>query len=407
MATKPNIDKLYEKLFSIKEMLTEVIQTANEAANDANSFGGEIARVIPNQLRTMLVPALQQYIDSPSNPVAMDSVVRFLDSLPLSKVRVGRQDDAVPGGADAGAMPGAPMSPDAVGAAAAAGMPPPAPTGAMTGLEAGAAELPEEGMYESVHHIKEGTDVCPSCGSSNVTCDEDGVVECYACGGHRVGKYNWADGELEESSSRRTRESAILKAKGQELLDVMKERWEAEHQEQPLQEGVLDFSMIKEGYQRKPSTPEVFTRNNEEKVYQKVVESAQKKPSKLQEADMLVSPYVKQEVSDMSGWRDLVESHVLDSEINERLGAGAVAAALLSEGEEESTKAGLARMKELVSPQTPAADAGDVAALLMSGRISETDDSLSLDRVRESVQDDIGGGDDLAALVNSDMRELV
>ena len=112
MATKPNIDKLYEKLFSIKEMLTEVIQTANEAANDANSFGGEIARVIPNQLRTMLVPALQQYIDSPSNPVAMDSVVRFLDSLPLSKVRVGRQDDAVPGGADTGAMPGAPMSPE-------------------------------------------------------------------------------------------------------------------------------------------------------------------------------------------------------------------------------------------------------------------------------------------------------
>jgi hypothetical protein len=350
MATKPNIDKLYEKLFSIKEMLTEVIQTANEAANDANSFGGEIARVIPNQLRTMLVPALQQYIDSPSNPVAMDSIVRFLDSLPLSKVRAGRQDDAVPGGADMGAMPGAPMNPDAIGAAAAAGLPPPAPTGAMTGLEANAAAMPEEGMYES----------------------------------------------------------AILKAKGQGLLDVMKERWEEEHQEQPLEEGVLDFSMIKEGYQRRPSTPEVFSRNNEDKIYQRVVETAQKKPSKLQEADMLVSPYAKQDVSDMSGWRDLVESHVLDSEINERLGAGAVAAALLSENEEESASSGIARMKELVSPQTPAADAGDVAALLMSGRLSETDDSLSIDRIRESVQDDLGrAGDNLAALVNSDTRELV
>jgi len=341
MATKPNIDRLYEKLFSIKEMLIEVIQTANETANDANSFGGEIARVIPNQLRTILVPTLQQYIDSPSNPVAIDSIVRFLDSLPLSKVRIGHQDSTGPGGADMGITP---MSPDAIGAAAAAGMPPPAPTGAMTGLQANAAAMPEEGMYES----------------------------------------------------------AILKAKGQELLDIMRERWEDEHPEQPLQDGVLDFSMIKEDYQRRPSTPEIFSRNNEDKIYQRVVEVAQKKPSKLQEADMLVSPYAKQDISDMSGWRDLVESYVLDSEINERLGAGAVADALLSEGTEEGTKAGIARMRELVSPRIPATDAGDVAALLASGRISEADDSLSSDHIRDDSEDD-----DLTALVNSDSREPV
>jgi len=89
-ASKPNIDKLYERLFSMKEMLTEVMQTAQEAANDAGNFGGDISAVIPNQLRSQFVVGIQNFISQPGNPVCIDSMIHYLDSLPLSKVRVPR-----------------------------------------------------------------------------------------------------------------------------------------------------------------------------------------------------------------------------------------------------------------------------------------------------------------------------
>ena len=121
---------------------------------------------------------------------------------------------------------------------------------------------------------------------------------------------------------------------------------------------------------------------------------------------MLISPYAKQDVSDMSGWRDLVESHVIDEEINERLGAGAVAAALLSEeSSPEAMTAGINRMKELVSKQEPGADAGDIAQQLVNGRLGEASDELSPSRIKEAIVDT--GGEDLAALVTGDNRDLV
>ena len=39
---------------------------------------------------------------------------------------------------------------------------------------------------------------CPTCGSTDVETDARGVVECNNCGGHRVGKDMWADGETDE-----------------------------------------------------------------------------------------------------------------------------------------------------------------------------------------------------------------
>ena len=92
---KPNIDRLYTQLFSIKEMLSEVIQTAQEAANDAGNFGGDISKVIPNQLRTQFVVGIQNFISQQGNPVAIDSIIQYLDSLPLSKVRVPRGEEAM------------------------------------------------------------------------------------------------------------------------------------------------------------------------------------------------------------------------------------------------------------------------------------------------------------------------
>ena len=337
-AKAPNIDKLYEKLFSMKEMLTEVIQTAQEAANDAGNFGGDISKVIPNQLRTQFVVNLQNFISQPGNPIAIDSMITYLDSLPLSKVRVPRGEEAMMQGEMGGIAGGSPA--------------PMAGSSAMTGMEANAGSAIPPGAGESMQAL----------------------------------------------------ESAILRAKGQDLLNETRQMWEEEHPDEEFQEGTLDFKHIKEGYQRRPSTPEIFTKNDDEKVYKRTLESAQKKPGRLQEADMLISPYAKQDVSDMSGWRDLVETRVNDEEINERLGAAAVANALLSEGADaESTAKGIQRMKELVSPQDPGLDAGDMAKVLMEGDGGAMDDEIRPSRMHEAV----AGEEDLTSLVMNDDREPV
>ena len=234
----------------------------------------------------------------------------------------------------------------------------------------------------------------------NTLTDEEVKIE-YDC------EFDGADDDEDDEFA--ALESAILKAKGQDLLNETRTMWEAEHQEEEYQEGSLDFKHIKEGYQRRPSTPEVFTKNDENKIYKRVVEKAQAKPNKLQEADILASPYARQDVSDMSGWRDLVETHVNDEEIRERLGAGAVASALLAEANDEEVSKGLKRMKEIVSPQAQekGADASDIAAMAARGAFNESlSDEISPARIKASMQENVNNGEDLTALVLGDTREL-
>lgn len=337
---KPNIDRLYEKLFSMKEMLGEVINTAQEAANDAGNFGGDISKVVPNQLRTQFVVMVQNLISQQGNPVCLDSMIQYLDSLPLSKVRVPRGEEAMMNQEpQMGTAPVAPMG-----------------SNAMTGVtpNVGSAIPPEmgAGMAESL-------------------------------------------------------ESAILRAKGQPLLDEARQMWEEEHQEFDVPEGTLDFKAISENYQRKPPVPEVFTKNTEDKVYKRAVESAKKPKAKLQEADKLMGVYPIEErqkgVADMNGWRDLIEENVIDDTINERLGAAAVANALLSEsGDTEAASKGIQRMKELVSPEPQGLDAGDMAKVLMEGNGGDFADEIQPARFAEA-----SSNEDITSLVLNDSRDPV
>ena len=86
-ATKPNVSKLYDKIFSIKEGLADAAQLALEVANDAETFGGEVARVLTGQIRQTLVPTIQKFIDDASNPASTTSLIAFLDNVPLAWVR--------------------------------------------------------------------------------------------------------------------------------------------------------------------------------------------------------------------------------------------------------------------------------------------------------------------------------
>jgi hypothetical protein len=113
MAKRPDVTKLYDNIFTIKELLVEIVNTALETANDAESFGGEVARIVTSQLRQDFVPIMQKYIDEESNPASMLSLVKFLDSVPLAWVRTGpEQEPGMTTGSDIFA-PSAPAAPAA------------------------------------------------------------------------------------------------------------------------------------------------------------------------------------------------------------------------------------------------------------------------------------------------------
>lgn len=110
MAKQQNITKVYEKIFTIKEMLTEAVNTAMEVANDAEGFGGEVSRVITSQLRQDFIPVIQKYIDDHETHSSMSSLIGFLDSVPLAWIRTGPQEDPHVATAGAETFPGTPAT---------------------------------------------------------------------------------------------------------------------------------------------------------------------------------------------------------------------------------------------------------------------------------------------------------
>lgn len=84
---KKSIEELYKAIFTIRESLQEAVSLAQEAVNIAQQFGGEIPRVITDQLNTYFIPTVAKYIDDESTPGAMTPLVVFLDSVPLAMTR--------------------------------------------------------------------------------------------------------------------------------------------------------------------------------------------------------------------------------------------------------------------------------------------------------------------------------
>jgi hypothetical protein len=84
---KKSIEELYKAIFSIRESLQESVSLAQEAVNISQQFGGEIPRVITDQLNTYFIPVVSKYIDDDETPGAMTPLVVFLDSVPLAMTR--------------------------------------------------------------------------------------------------------------------------------------------------------------------------------------------------------------------------------------------------------------------------------------------------------------------------------
>lgn len=84
---KKSIEELYKALFSIRESLQESISMAQEAVNISQQFGGEIPRVVTDQLNSYFIPIISKFIDDEDTPGAMTPLVVFLDSVPLAMTR--------------------------------------------------------------------------------------------------------------------------------------------------------------------------------------------------------------------------------------------------------------------------------------------------------------------------------
>lgn len=241
MAKKPNITALYDKIFAIREMLTDVVNTAMEAANEAESFGGEVSRVVTGQLRQGILPALQGYIDDESNQASMASIIKFLDSVPLAWVRTGPEQ--------------------------------------LPGTATGADMLAEPGMNQRVGQPQQT--VQPQ-QRPNPTAPTPPVRQ----------------------------ESAILRTKDEGLRSVLRERWESEHEEQPMEEGSLDFRKFKEGFKRDP-LPGQLKANEEDRMYRRALEKAlQPKDARRLDEGFLGGPYASNPditTEGMKDWRKMLD----------------------------------------------------------------------------------------------------
>lgn len=239
MAQKPNITKLYDKIFAIREMLTEAVNTAMEAANEAEAFGGEVSRVVTGQLRQGILPALQDYIDDESNQASMASIIKFLDSVPLAWVRTGPEQ--LPGTTTGADMIADPQQNQALGQQAPVDGPGPNPT------------APRQPVQQ---------------------------------------------------------ESAILKSKDEGLRAVLRERWESEHEEQPMEEGALDFRNFKEGFKR-DVLPTQLKSDEEDRIYRRTLEkAAQPKDARRLDEGFVGGPYAMNPditAAGMKDWRKMID----------------------------------------------------------------------------------------------------
>jgi len=87
MARK-NIEALYDVLFTMRSNLEEVCQDAEGLLNDVSEYGGELNRVLKEQLSKYFIPGLQKLIKDEQTPGSIIGLIRFMDSLPLAMTRV-------------------------------------------------------------------------------------------------------------------------------------------------------------------------------------------------------------------------------------------------------------------------------------------------------------------------------
>lgn len=94
MARK-SIESLYDVLFNMRKVLEDLVQDANGLVNDVNDYGGELGRVVKEQMVKYFIPSVEGLTKDENTPGSIIGIIRFMDSLPLAMTRVEPQVEQV------------------------------------------------------------------------------------------------------------------------------------------------------------------------------------------------------------------------------------------------------------------------------------------------------------------------
>lgn len=94
MARK-SIETLYDTLFNMRAAMEDICQDATSLVNDVAEYGGELNRVLREQMNKYFIPSITNLIKDEKTPGSIIGLIRFMDSLPLAMTRVNATVDSV------------------------------------------------------------------------------------------------------------------------------------------------------------------------------------------------------------------------------------------------------------------------------------------------------------------------
>ena len=94
---KKNIENVYRILEDMIQALNKLEDLSQDLVQEASLFGGEISRIVGEQITSYFGPTIAKMKDDENTPGCLKGIVRFLDSVPLAATRVDPTiDDMVP-----------------------------------------------------------------------------------------------------------------------------------------------------------------------------------------------------------------------------------------------------------------------------------------------------------------------
>jgi hypothetical protein len=96
MAKGPNITALYDKILKLQDTISKAREIANDLITDAGAFNGEVARVIPGQVKQFLLTSLDRISDDAQNPGSIISLINFIEALPVRDIMGMAKDMGAP-----------------------------------------------------------------------------------------------------------------------------------------------------------------------------------------------------------------------------------------------------------------------------------------------------------------------
>lgn len=82
-----NVEELYNLLSKMSKALADVVTDATELVQASSQYGGELARVLAEQMNTYFIPYITKIVNDETVPGDLSGIVKFLDSVPLAMIR--------------------------------------------------------------------------------------------------------------------------------------------------------------------------------------------------------------------------------------------------------------------------------------------------------------------------------